>query len=178
MNIFNFLRKKQSGVTKIEDGTVKNRHTIMIVDDEEKQLQSLESLLSEEYNVIAARNGQEALDKIKALVHPEEIGVIISDQRMPMLTGIQLFEELLTLIPKTSRILLTAFPDTPAFLDPYEFILKPFDPEDFKASIKRAVEDFEHRKYEEEEKKNLEKKVDELSINLNWAYMGKMSYYK
>jgi response regulator RpfG family c-di-GMP phosphodiesterase len=171
MSIFNF-KKQRAKAAKKEDKTAARKHTIMIVDDEVQQLNSLESLLSEEYIVITARNGQEALDKIKDLKHPEGISVIISDQRMPMMTGIQLFEELITLTPKTSRILLTAFTDTPAFLDPYEFILKPFNPEDFKASVKRAVEDFEHRKHEEETKRNLEKKVHELSINLNRAYMG------
>jgi response regulator RpfG family c-di-GMP phosphodiesterase len=173
MSIFNFIKKQQAKSTKNEDKTAVKRQTIMIVDDDKNQLHSLESLLSDDYNVIAARNGQEALDKIKDVEHPEEISVIISDQRMPMMTGIQLFEELITLIPKTSRILLTAFTDTPAFLDPYEFILKPFNPEDFKASVKRAVEDFEHRKHEEEEKRTLEKKVNELSKVLNQAYVGR-----
>ena len=171
MSFFKF-KKKQSWATKETDKPAARKPTIMIVDDEENQLHSLESLLSGDYNVIAALNGQEALDKIKELEHPEEISVIISDQRMPMLTGIQLFEELLTLIPKTSRILLTAFPDTPAFLDPYEFILKPYNPDDFLISVKRAVEDYEHRIQEEKEKKNLEKKVGELSKDLNQAHMG------
>ena len=166
------LKKQQLISTKNEDKTFRTKHTIMIVDDEENQLHSLESLLSYDYNVIAARNGQEALDKIKNMEHPEEISVIISDQRMPMLRGIQLFEELLTLIPKANRILLTAFPDTPAFLDPYEFILKPFAPDDFKVSVKRAVEDFEHRIQEEKEKKNLEKKVSDLLKELDQAHMG------
>jgi response regulator RpfG family c-di-GMP phosphodiesterase len=169
MSIFNFIKKK-SWETKNEDKTTVRRHTVMIVDDEENQLHSLEYLLSEEYIVIAARNGQEALDKIKDLEHPEEISVIISDQRMPMLTGIQLFEKLMTLIPKTSRILLTAFKDTPAFLDPYEFILKPFNPEDFKSSVKRAVEEFEHRKHEEEEKRILGIKLHEIEEDINHVY--------
>ena len=171
MSIFNF-KKQRVMAAKNEDKNAARKHTIMIVDDEEQQLHSLQSLLSEEYIVIAAQNGQEALDKIKDLKHPETISVIISDQRMPMMTGIQLFEELIALIPKTSRILLTAFTDTPAFLDPYEFILKPFNPEDFKSSVKRAVEDFEHRKQEEETKRTLEEKVNELSKDLNQAYMG------
>jgi response regulator RpfG family c-di-GMP phosphodiesterase len=169
MSIFNFFKKK-SGETKNESKPTAWRHTVMIVDDEENQLHSLEYLLSEEYIVIAARNGQEALDKIKDMEHSEEISVIISDQRMPMMTGIQLFEELITLIPKTSRILLTAFKDTPAFLDPYEFILKPFNPEDFKSSVKRAVEDFEHRKNEEEEKRILRKKLHEKEEDIDQVY--------
>jgi len=171
MSIFKF-KKQGANAVKNEDKTTAKRHTIMVVDDEQNQLHSLESLLAEDYIVIAARNGQEALDKIKDLEQPEEISVIISDQRMPMMTGTQLFEELITLIPKTSRILLTAFKDTPAFFNPYEFILKPFNLEDFKTSVKRAVEDFEHRKHEEEEKQILEKKVGELSKDLNQAYVG------
>ncbi|MCU0286129.1 MAG: response regulator [Acidobacteria bacterium] len=145
MSIFNF-KKQQANAKKNEDQTTAKKHTIMIVDDEEKQLNSLESLFSEECHVITALNGQEALTKIKGLKNPEELSVIISDQRMPMMTGTQLFQELITLTPKTSRILLTAYADTPAFLDPYEFVLKPFNPESFKNSVKRAIKDFESRK--------------------------------
>jgi len=175
MSIFN-LKKQGTVVVKNGDKTVARKHTIMIVDDEEKQLSSLEFLLSEEYIVIAARNGQEALDKINGLENPNEISVIISDQRMPMMTGIQLFEELITLIPKTSRILITAFKDTPAFLDPYEFILKPFNPEDFKTSVKRAVEDFENRKHEEEEKRILGKRAHVIEEDINQVYINGVNF--
>jgi len=147
MSIFK-LKKQQASSTKNEDKTFRKKHTIMIVDDEENQLLSLESLLSEEYYVIAARNGQEALDKIKELEHPEEISVIISDQRMPMMTGIQLFEKIKKILPNTIRMILTAFDDKNVMLEAInkakidKFILKPFIPEELKKSIKRAVESF------------------------------------
>ena len=68
------------------------KHTIMIVDDEETALRSLESLLVEEYQVITAKDGQEALNTINTIEHPGDISVIMADQLMPHLTGIQLFE--------------------------------------------------------------------------------------
>jgi YesN/AraC family two-component response regulator len=121
----------------------------MIVDDEEAHLKAIESLLSEDYQVITARDGQEALEMIKAMEHPENISLIISDQRMPRLTGIEFFERIKEIIPNTLRIILTAYDDKDVIIDSinkariHEFILKPFDPEDLKRKIKRAAETFE-----------------------------------
>jgi YesN/AraC family two-component response regulator len=129
------------------------KHTIMIVDDEEAHLRSMESLLSEDYYIITARDGKEALDIIEKMEQPEEISLIISDQRMSRLTGLQLFEKIKDSIPDTIRIIITGFDDKNVMLDSinkakiYEFIMKPFEPEDLKRSVKRAVETFElHQK--------------------------------
>ncbi|MCU0286127.1 MAG: diguanylate cyclase [Acidobacteria bacterium] len=149
--------------------------TIMIVDDEAAHLSSMESFLSEDYHIISAQSGQEALDFITGMDDPESINLIISDQRMPGLTGIELFEKLLLILPKTIRIILTGFVDIPVIIDAvnkaqiYEFISKPFEPEDLKLRIKRALEAFENQKkvdeyYRtlEEQNKQLEKKYKEL----------------
>ena len=167
MSIFK-LKKQQSSSTKNEDKTFRKKHTIMIVDDEENQLHSLESLLSEEYNVIEARNGQEALDKIKTLEHPEEISVIISDQKMPMMTGIQLFEKIKDILPNTIRMILTAYDDKEVMMDAInkaeidKFTLKPFGPEELKNSIKRAVNSFEIQRKLDNHHKRLIQKVKKL----------------
>jgi diguanylate cyclase (GGDEF)-like protein len=128
------------------------KHTIMIVDDEESQLKYIESLLSDEYNVITDRDAQEALHIIENMEHPEELSLVISDQRMAGLTGMELFERLIPIIPDTIRILLTTYEDKPVIMKAinypkiYEFILKPFDPDDLKLRIKRAVEAYDYKK--------------------------------
>jgi diguanylate cyclase (GGDEF)-like protein len=161
-----FDKKKLQKLKEIE--LKDKKHTIMIVDDEESHLSSMESLLSEDYHIITAKDGQEALDMIMGMENPESISLIISDQRMPRLTGIELFEKLLIILPKTIRILLTGYLDIPVIIDAvnksqiYQFIQKPFEPEDLKLRIKRAIEAYESQKKEGEYYKELERKNKEL----------------
>jgi diguanylate cyclase (GGDEF)-like protein len=127
------------------------KHTIMIVDDEETQLKSLESLLSDDYNVITDRDAREALDIIEKMEHPEEISLVISDQRMPELTGIQLFERLVKILPNTIRIIITGYDDIDVIRDfikknkIYDYIRKPFDPDVLMLKIKNAIEAYDYR---------------------------------
>jgi diguanylate cyclase (GGDEF)-like protein len=161
------------------------RHIVMIVDDEEAHLRSISSLLSDDYYIITAKDGQEALDYIKKMNHPEKVSLIISDQRMPYLTGIELFEQLIHLIPNTIRILLTGYMDIPVIIDSvnrakiYQFIPKPFDPDDFVLLVKRAIEDFELQKESNEYRKSLEQKIYERTQELEQKYMEieKLSFY-
>jgi YesN/AraC family two-component response regulator len=144
--------KFDSGRIPRIQGDEKNekKHTIMIVDDEVCCLNSLESLLSEGYHIITALDGQEALDCIQKMEHPEKISLIISDQRMPRLTGIQLFEKLKDIIPNTIRIILTGY-DKDANSEAakeaqiFQIISKPFDPDDLKEKIRHVIEEFERR---------------------------------
>ncbi len=152
-----------------EKEVIEKKHTIMIVDDEEAHLSSMVSLLSEEYDIITAKDGQEALDITNKMKQPKSLSLIISDQRMPGLNGIQLLERLMPIIPKTIRIILTGYLDIPVIIDSinkaqiYKFISKPFEPEDFKLSVKRAVEAFETQQKLEEYRRILEEQNLELS---------------
>ena len=96
---------------------VEKKHSIMIVDDEEGNLNVLSSMLSEKYRLFLARDGKEALKLLEEMENPEDIALIISDQRMPNLTGTQLFEQLIPIIPDTVRIILTGFTDISAIID-------------------------------------------------------------
>lgn len=127
------------------------KHTIMIVDYELGQLRSMEPLLSEDYRVIRAKDGQDALDIIDNMKHPGEISVIISDQRLPGLTGIELLEKIKDILPNSIRIILMAYVNLENINDAinkakiHEFIQTPFEPEDLKVRIKRAVETFDYK---------------------------------
>jgi len=166
-----FKKQPAKKETKEKVIGIEKKNTIMIVDDDENHLKSLELLLAEAYHIITSKNGQEALDNIKELEYPGKISVIITDQRMPKLTGTQLFEEISRIIPDTSRVLITAFKDAPTIIYPYELVMKPFNPEDFITIVKRAVEDYECRQQEIEEKHILKKKVNELSKDLQQSYV-------
>jgi internalin A len=151
------IKFDKSRLQKIkEKEKIIKKHTIMIVDDEEAHLKAMESLLSEDYYIITAKDGQEALDLIAKMENPENISLIISDQRMPKLTGLQLLEKIKDIIPNTIRIILTAFDDKDVIIDAinkahiYKFILKPFDPDELQLIVKKAVETFEQQKESKE----------------------------
>ncbi len=161
-----FDRKNLTESIKVDEATAKPR--VMIVDDEPGHLSSMKSLLSEEYDVIAAQDGNEALEIINGMEHPGKLNVIISDQRMPGLTGVELFERLFSQIPDTVRIILTAHADVPVILDAvnrakiYEFILKPFEPATLLMSIRRAINVYELKLELEEKRIALESRNQEL----------------
>jgi len=143
------FKNQLSDLKKLEKNN--KRHTIMLVDDEPHMLRSLTSLLEEEYSIILARNGKEALEHVRQMEEPDKISLILCDQRMPGLTGIELLKRLKSLLPKTIRIILTAYDDVPIIIAAvneakiYEFILKPYEPEKLKLRVKLAIEDYEQK---------------------------------
>jgi adenylate cyclase len=116
--------------------------TVLIVDDEPRVLDSLEALLAMEYRVLRTEHGEEAL----RLLDGEPVAVIVSDQRMPAMTGTELLAKAREISPDTARILLTAFTDVNALMESinaaniYHFILKPWDPKELAHTVGRGVE--------------------------------------
>ncbi len=124
-------------------------YTILIVDDEEYIVSTLQRMLDQEYNVLTARSGEEAWDLIQNDPNPERIHLILSDQRMDGITGIEFLEQTVSVIPRTIRIILTGFTDVDALTDAinkaqiYKFIAKPFDRLDMMITVKLALEKYE-----------------------------------
>ena len=78
------LKLNKDKFKKLQEGQKKlKKHTILIVDDEDANLISLKMSLEKDYNILTAEDGQIALDLIKNHENPEQIHLIISDQRMP-----------------------------------------------------------------------------------------------
>ncbi len=158
---------KKEKLSMFKGETVK-KHLILIVDDEANHLSSMANLLKEKYDIITASGGNEALEKIKVMDNPGKLGLIICDQRMPGLTGIEFFNEIKDIIPNTPRILLTGYESTEVLIDAvnkakiYHYIFKPFEPEDLEITVDRAVKDFERRIEVDTRYQNLVKLYDEL----------------
>jgi len=139
--------------TKFEKGNSKgqipNKHTVLLVDDEEENLINLEGILASEYNVLTAKNGREALALVQNDEDPIRIHLIITDQRMPELTGVEFLSKTISIMPLTIRIILTAFADVSTSIDAinnghiYKFILKPFDRDDMAITVQRALEAYD-----------------------------------
>ena len=141
------------------------RPTILIVDDEAANRQVMTALLSPNYKLLVAVDGQDALDIIEQLEDKNSLACVISDQRMPRLTGIQLFEKLRLTLPQAIRIIVTGFIDIDAIVNSinraeiYKFIIKPFDAQDFILTVKRAVEAFDLRQKLDAYHSNLEAQI-------------------
>lgn len=157
----------------------KSRYTLLLVDDEPYNLEALQLHLEEDYQIITANNGQEAYDLIKADPTPERIHVIIADQRMPGMTGVDFFKAILPIIPRTIRIIMTGYSDidavTAAINDGqvYKYLHKPLDLKSLKLVIVRSIENFElenqNQKLVQELKTlngTLEIKIEERTLQL------------
>ncbi len=89
------------------------KSTLVLVDDEERMLTVLNALFRRDYNIFKTDDGHKALDYIKQ----NKVHVIISDQRMPILPGVELLTQVKTISPNTVRLLLTGYADLQATID-------------------------------------------------------------
>ncbi|MBF0103191.1 MAG: diguanylate cyclase [Desulfobacterales bacterium] len=143
--VINKEKLKQIQTKKQADRT----YTIMVVDDELVNLEALTLILEKEYHVVKANNGVEALTIINQDPQPERINLILSDQRMPVMMGVEFLKQTIPLIPRTIRILLTGYTDVNDIIEAinegkiYKFLTKPIDPIDLLVSIKRALEAYD-----------------------------------
>lgn len=117
-------------------------HSLLLVDDEPNIVQSL-SLLFDDHKVYTANSGFEALDIFK---RGESIDIIISDQRMPGMLGVELLREVRRLSPNTVRILLTGYSDLDAIIESvnageiFRYINKPWQSNKLKETVALAGE--------------------------------------
>lgn len=106
--------------------------SLLIVDDEPSVLASLAFLFQRHgYEVLAAEHPEKALEQVASLHDPKSLGVVISDYRMPSISGIELLHEIGKFAPDAKRILLTAKSDLVTVMDAvnegglYRFLTKP-----------------------------------------------------
>ncbi len=138
---------KEESLRKLTQTEVRvPKRTILIVDDELNNLTSLQYALHAHYEVLTASDGSEALELLSSDPDPSRIHLIISDQRMPQMTGVDFLARSLEIIPQTIRIILTGYTDVDAIVDSineariYKFIVKPFDQQDILLTIQRGLE--------------------------------------
>jgi len=117
--------------------------TILAVDDEPANLQKLRRTFVNRYPVIAAASGIEALDTARSR---GDIAVIIADQRMPDMTGIEFLRRTLDLLPHAVRIVLTGYTDVDVLMEAinsckvFRYVVKPWDPPDLLMTVERGLE--------------------------------------
>lgn len=132
-----------------------NQHTILIIDDDPNVIKLLQLILSQYESVLCASNAKQALSLIQAHASPSDIHLILTDQRMPEMSGTELLSQIKTLLPHAKRMLMTAYQDISVMmtaineLDIYQVILKPFEINEVMLKVRRALECFEYERQQE-----------------------------
>jgi len=121
------------------------KHTILCVDDESDNVDALERLFRRKYHVLKATSGAEALK----LVKDNRVSLIVTDQRMPNMTGTEFLQKSMKFVPDAIRILLTGYTDIESVVDAinsgqvYRYVTKPWDPHDLTNTVDKAIEKYE-----------------------------------
>src|SRR5271166_3157544 len=116
---------------------------VLVVDDEPDVLRSVHDLLRIDYEVVTCQGASEALDHLKGA---SDIAVILSDQRMPGMSGVELLQQARLIRPETTRLLFTAYADIHAVINAinqgqvFRYITKPWETEELESVIRQAVE--------------------------------------
>ena len=115
---------------------------VLCVDDEPHVLRALQWLLQKDFEIHTAASAQEAL----RLVGRHDFDVVVSDQRMPGVTGVEFLREVRKIAPRAMRILLTGYSDLDAMVrsvnesEVFRFITKPWDIRELPKLISEAAE--------------------------------------
>jgi DNA-binding NtrC family response regulator len=137
---------------------------VLYVDDEINNLNSFKAAFRRDFEIYTASSAKEG----RKILDTNEIGVIITDQRMPGMTGIEFLESILPVYPDTIRILLTGFSDINAVMDAinrgqvYKYLVKPWQNDELKMYIENALEIYNLRKENKELANKLQKAYAEL----------------
>ena len=127
------------------DETKEKPHAILVVDDEEAILESIELTLGVDYRIFSATNGEQALEILKS----EDIALIITDQVLPKMSGVEFLERAIEQDPRPIRMMLTGYADIGSLQRAinegriYRYITKPWEPTELRLNVKRALESLE-----------------------------------
>jgi putative two-component system response regulator len=144
----------------------KEKFKLLFVDDEVDILDSLKRAFRLDYEIVMADSGARAIDLIKV----EQFDLIICDQRMPEITGDAVLQFAMQHQPLAIRILLTGYSDMESLVRCvndariYKYISKPWEPENLRLTVVRALESV-----------SLERRLQEASANLKRAYLDAIS---
>ena len=141
------LRERRKLVFLRSDAEL-SAHTILLVDDEASILSSLKRLLrSEGYNILTAESGQAGLEQMAS----HEVGVVISDARMPQMSGAEFLGKVGKMYPDSVRIMLSGYTDLKTVINAvnegelFQYLTKPWNDEELLRTIRNAFRHYESR---------------------------------
>ena len=114
---------------KASSDVIPTKLNLLYVDDEENNLISFKAAFRRDFNVITATSGAEG----RKILESQNINIVITDQRMPFMTGVEFLESIVQEFPDVIRLLITGFSDIQAVIDAinkgriYHYVQKPWD---------------------------------------------------
>jgi CheY-like chemotaxis protein len=125
------------------------RHCVLVVDDVPANAAVMAAILRPHFHLLQAHDGAEALALVAALPPSHPLACVISDHRMPRMSGVELLAILRERQPLARRVMVTGYMDMDALVDAinraeiYRFVAKPFDAADFLLTVRCAVAAFD-----------------------------------
>ncbi|HEY4327468.1 MAG TPA: response regulator [Mucilaginibacter sp.] len=145
-----------------------NKITVLYVDDEQNNLFSFKATFRLKYNILTAISGDVALK----ILDEKQVHIVITDQRMPEMTGVEFLEIVLKKYPDPMRVLLTGYADMSAVVDAvnkgkiFHYLAKPWNEEELDLTINRAYEKYLEKAQLQEMNEKLAGSNDQLEFML------------
>ncbi|POY35217.1 two-component system response regulator [Solitalea longa] len=142
--------------------------TILYIDDEPHNLTAFKAAFRREYTIFIAESAAEG----RKILDNNDIHILITDQRMPNITGIEFLESILEIHPNPIRMLLTGYADISAVIDAinkgqvYRYISKPWDEQELRQNIKNGYDVYMLRKKNKQLTEDLASANDQLEFLL------------
>ncbi len=121
------------------------KRCMLVVDDEPDVCDSVKNLLRHDFEVLVAHSAEEGY----RVLQEREVHVIMTDQRMPQVTGVEFLSRVRTRHPQAIRMLFTGFSDIDSIVSAinqghvYRFLTKPWEPEDLLSSVREAAVEYD-----------------------------------
>jgi adenylate cyclase len=145
-----------------------NDFSILYIDDEPQNLISFKATFRREYKIYTAKSGEEGIK----ILHHHPIQLIITDQRMPGMTGVEFLKRILPEFPEPVRIILTGYADMDAIIhlindaEIYRYITKPWEENELRMTIENARQFYHLQQHNKRLVKELQTRVEEQERTL------------
>ncbi|MDX2035409.1 MAG: response regulator [Isosphaeraceae bacterium] len=137
---------------------------LLVVDDEPDVCDSVHDLLRKEFRVLKAHNADEGY----RLLQEEDVHIIMTDQRMPRISGVELLTSAKSRKPSAVRMLFTGYADLESIVSAinqgqvFQFLRKPWNPDELLVAVREAASEYERKERELEAAARLRDLVDDL----------------
>lgn len=148
--------------------TPPTKHTLLVVDDEPDVCDSVHDLLRREFHVLRARNAEEGIK----LMQQNEVHIVMTDQRMPKVTGVELLSKVRVGHPQAVRMLFTGYADVDSVIAAinhghiFKFLKKPWKPDDLEEAVREAAVEYDRIVEQAEEMHRLKTELRQLRHRL------------
>ena len=140
------------------------KHTLLVVDDEPDVCDSVHDLLRREFRVLKAKSAAEGYK----LMETNEVHIIMTDQRMPQVTGVELLSKVRVGHPTAVRMLFTGYADLDSIISAinqghiFQFLKKPWQPEELEAAVREAAREYDRLVEQAHEMQRLQAEIVKL----------------